>query len=254
MHTDRTFPGNRALTDPNATRVAVMAVNPYLLHVYWQISQRDLADTRGTLGKSLANARPVLRFYDITCIIFDGTNAHQVFDVEVDLRTMKWNVPIWSADKSYVIDLGYKTADGGFYPMARSNVIRVPRAEPSAQLAEHYLRVEGGQIKSLVPAFADPVRPRKPVEAPRLNTEHGIGKQTREPFEGKAQHVKAGDSARAEHGLKEEGIIPRHAPRTVITEQRPVHGVSYPFDLVHMAEVKFSFGFSSTRPAQGTNS
>ena len=124
-----------------------MTVNPYLLHAYWQISGPDLDRVQGALGETLEDARPVLRFYDITSILFDGTNAQGTFDVEVDLRIMAWNVPIWSADKSYVIDLGYKTSDDRFYQIVRSNIVHVPRAEPSPRLADRYLPVEQGQIK-----------------------------------------------------------------------------------------------------------
>jgi hypothetical protein len=255
MYTERESPKDNVLAHRTATRVTVMTVNPYLLHVYCQISQRDLENIRHTLRESLASARPVLRFYDITCILFDGTNAHQIFDVEVDLRTMKWNVPIWSADKSYVIDLGYKATDGRFYPMARSNVVRVPRAEPSARLAEHYLRVERGQIKSLAPALVAQVPPGKPVEAPRLEAMHGMWKETGELFKGKAERVKAVDSVWRKHEFKEAKTIPRQVLEVDITEEKELlRGVSHPFDLVQLAEERFSFGVSSMRPTQGTNS
>jgi hypothetical protein len=234
MYIERDSRKNNAPADRTAIRVTVMIINPYLLHVYWQIPSQDLEDIQGTPGKSLLNARPVLRFHDITGILFDGTNAHRIFDVEVDLRTMKWNVPIWSADKSYVIDLGCKAPDGRFSPMARSNVVNVPRADPSPRLAERYLRVERGQIKSLEPAPVAPIPPRKPVEALRLETMHGVRKQTREElFKDKAEHV----------------------PEVDITEEKGViRGVSYPFDLVQMAEERFSFGVSSMRPTRETNS
>jgi hypothetical protein len=207
---------NNAPDDRTATRVVVMAVNPHLVHVYWQISQKDLENIRHTLHESLANARPVLRFYDITRILFDGTNARQIFDVEVDLRTMKWNVPVWSPEKSYVLDLGYKASDGRFYPIARSDIVDLPRAEPSQRLAERYLRVEGGQIKSLVPALVSHVPPEKPAEAALPETMHGTRKEPGEPLKG------------------------------------PVHDLSDPFDLVRLTQEKFSFGVSS--PTPGTNS
>jgi hypothetical protein len=255
MYTERESPRNNVLADRTATRVAAMTVNPCLLHVYWQISQRDLETLRHTLHESLANVRLVLRFYDITCILFDGTNAHHIFDVEVDLPTMKWNVPIWSADKSYVIDLGYKAPDGRFYPLARSNVVRVPRAEPSPRVAERSLRVERGQIKSLVPALVAYVPPMKPVKAPKLETMHGMRREDGELFKGKADRVKAVDPARTKQGFKEESIYACHFPKTAITEkQGPVRDVSYPFDLVELTEERFSFGVSSMRPSQGTNS
>jgi hypothetical protein len=255
MYTERESAKNNVLTDRTATRVAAMIVNPYLLHVYWQISGQDLENIQSTLGESLANARPVLRFYDITCILFDGTNAHQIFDVEVDLRSMNWNVPIWSADKSYLIDLGYKAPDGRFYPMTRSNVVRVPRAEPSPRVAERSLRVERGQIKSLVPGLVAHVPPMKMVETPQMETMGGMRGGTGELFKGKAESEKAVDFDLTKHGSKEASIIPCNVPKTAIIEkQGPVRDTSYPFDLVQLTEERFSFGVSSMPPTQGTNS
>jgi hypothetical protein len=255
MYTERESAKNNVLTDRTATRVAAMIVNPYLVHVYWQISGQDLQNIQSTLAESLANARPVLRFYDITCILFDGTNAHQIFDVEVDLRSMNWNVPIWSADKSYLIDLGYKATDGRFFSITRSNVVRVPRVEPSRRVAERSLRVERGQIKSLVPALGAHVPSMKTVETPQLETMGGIRGGTGEYFNGKAGSEKALDFELTKHVSKEGSIISCNVPKTAIMEkQGPVRDTSYPFDLVQLTEERFAFGVSSMPPTQGTNS
>jgi hypothetical protein len=224
-----------------------MTVNPYLLHVYWQISEEELVTFRHTLLESNADARPVLRFYDIPCILFDGTNARRIFDVEVDLRVMKWNVPIWSADKSYVIDLGYKAPDGRFYQIARSNVVNVPRAEPSRRIDERYLRVEGGQIKSPAPVRVSGGPHRRPVEAVRMETVHEMEKDTWGSFKGKAEQTRTRDPARTRHGLGEASNIPCHEAKTAIGEEQEP-------DLVHFTREKFSFGLSSMPPAQGTRS
>jgi hypothetical protein len=254
MYTARETLKKNIPADQTAPRVAVIAVNPYLLHVYWQVSEWDLENIAHTLRESLATARPVLRFYDITCILFDGMNAHQIFDVEVDLRTMKWNVPIWSADKSYVIDLGYKGSDGRFYQIGRSNVVNVPRAEPSPQLAERDLRVEQGQIRSLVPVRLADVQPRKPVEAPRLETIHGMRKDTGMPLKVKAEPIDTPDSASTKDKPKEAGIVPCHVSETETREEEgAVREVYYPFDLVDLTLKRFSFGVSSLPPTQGTN-
>jgi hypothetical protein len=253
MYSERESVKKNIPADPTATRVTVIAVNPCLVHVYWQVSERDLVNIEHTLRESLATARPVLRFYDVTCILFDGMNAHQIFDVEVDLRTMKWNVPIWSADKSYVIDLGYKGSDGRFYQIGRSNVVNVPRAGPSPWLADRYLRVERGQIKSLVPVrFADVPR-RKPVEAPRLvQTIHGMRKDTGMPLKGRAKPIEAPHSARTKDEPEEAGILPCHVPKAETREEeRPLRDVSYPSDLVDFTLKRFSFGVSSLPPTQG---
>jgi hypothetical protein len=255
MHPEGELPKSSTLLDPTATRVAGIAVNPYLLHVYWQVSGRDLEDAQGTLGESAANARPVLRFYDISCILFDGTNAHRIFDVEVDLRTQKWNVPLWSDDKSYVIDLGYKASDGRFHQIARSNIVGVPRAAVSPRIDERYLRVERGKIKSPVPVPAGHVLPEGPVKGPRVVSMHAMGKEKAMPLEEAPEPVTAVDSARTRQTLRETSGLPYPVPEAGGREKPgPVGDVSHPFDLVRRTEERFSFGVSSPAPFQGTNS
>ena len=64
MYTERESPTKEARTAPPA-RLAVMAVNPHALHTYWQIPDRVLEDIGDRLGEAMAEARPVLRFYDV---------------------------------------------------------------------------------------------------------------------------------------------------------------------------------------------
>ena len=213
-----------------ATRVVVMAVTPHLLHAYWRISKQDFEDIRRALHDF--RGVPVLRFYDITRILFDGTNAHHTFDVEVDLRTRRWNIPLWSGDKSYVADLGYKTGDGSFHRVARSNIVGVPRTEPSPRLAEHYFHPERGPVKRPAPVSAP--MPRVPV-APF-------------PPERPLRAAAAGLRTVTQPHPRPEVPPPR-------TQQRSAGGeMSHIRDLVRSTEASFSSGLSSTVPARGTQS
>lgn len=227
MCAENEFPRNNALTFRNGVRLAVMTVNPNLLHVYWQIPRRRLEEIQGTLRNSAAEARPLLRFYDVTCILFDGTNAHRTFDVEVDLRTMNWNVPIWSADKSYVVDLGFKSSNGRFHQVVRSNVVCVPRVEPSPRLEERCLRAEDGQTEDLTPMRTARAPSECSVETPRVAAVHGMGEDTPELF-----------------GQGENGATATNSARII----------SHPIDFVQATEEKIRFGVSSTASSVETKS
>jgi len=147
------------------TRVVLLPVNPYLVHVYWEVAPDDLKEIKKLLGRPALRAQPVLRFCDITCIIFDGTNAHSQFDVDIDLGAGNWYVHLWSPDKSYCVDLGLRTDDSQFHPMARSNIAQTPRAWPSGRAEETYMLVEGDYHRvEAVPPPGDlpaPVRMRR---------------------------------------------------------------------------------------------
>jgi hypothetical protein len=99
------------------TKVVAMVVSPYLIHVYWDLSPKDQAQS----------GPASLRFYD--------TAAGGSFDVNVDLAVRNWYVHLWSPDKRYSIELGLQRA-GGFAPLARSNPIETPRAWPVTEVQQ----------------------------------------------------------------------------------------------------------------------
>lgn len=123
------------------SRVTLLPVDPYLIHAYWEIIDEDLERARSRLGSSGVQAKPVLRFYDITYIRFDGKNAHSFFDVEIDPAARNWYVHLWSPEKSYCADLGLKTSEQRFLAFVRSNVTHTPPAWPSIREQEPHMRL-----------------------------------------------------------------------------------------------------------------
>jgi hypothetical protein len=108
-----------------------MTVDPYLVHAYWEVTDADLQQVKSNIGPLFTGARPILRIYDITCVDFDGTNAHRFFDIEIDLRTRNWYIHLWTPEKTYCADLGFTAQGVRFFPVVRSNTFHVPRSEPS---------------------------------------------------------------------------------------------------------------------------
>ena len=160
------------LPDSNEeTEVVLLPVNPYLVHVYWGIAAHDLEELGRIFKRPGPRAQPVLRFYDVTQANFDATNAPSWFDVEIDFRAGNWYVHLESPAKSYCIDLGLRTARGGFRRLARSNVAETPRAWPSDKVDESYLLVEGDHPR--VETVVLPVPRGDAVETPPQSLEDG---------------------------------------------------------------------------------
>lgn len=109
-----------------------MAVDPFHVHVYWEVTPEDRMRAQQRLDPVGRHEAPiwVLRFHDVSLVEFDGTNAHGYFDVPVDLASKNWYVELWSSDKTYFAELGPRS-DAGFVAACRSNFEQVPRAEPS---------------------------------------------------------------------------------------------------------------------------
>ena len=128
-------------------KLVLLAVNPNWLHAYWDFSPETLR-----LIESLQEgSQVVLRLHDVTYIIFDGSNANRTFEVGVDVRYTRnyyFNVPTPGAD--YLLELGYKTPDGRFVPIMRSNVCRAPKNSPSQSLRERWMDLRTKKKRVLV--------------------------------------------------------------------------------------------------------
>jgi hypothetical protein len=165
------------------TKVVLLAVNPYLVHVYWGIAARDQEELGRVFSRLGPRARPVLRFYDVTHVSFEGTNTPSWFEVEITLGAGSWYVHLESPAKAYCVDLGFRAEEGGFRRLARSNVAETPRASPSDRVEESYLLVEGdspGAGRVVPPEAASQERgaasPRGP-KALGLGLRKGFGPQ-----------------------------------------------------------------------------
>src|SRR5207245_54830 len=108
------------------TELVLMVVDPLLLFSYWEVTPESLRQAQHALGTEMEGARAVLRFYDISLIHFDGTNAHHTFDIDIGLEARNWYVHLWTAEKSYCADLGFVARTGRFHAITRANVVHTP--------------------------------------------------------------------------------------------------------------------------------
>jgi len=127
------------------THLRLFDVDPWKAHAFWSISPDDAvrADTAGE-GRSL-----VLRFVDQT-LPAPGSTVRPAFDIAVEGLSNNWYVDLWSAGGSYVAELGVRTADGEFSPLARSNRVDMPPAGPSRSL--DFRRSDASVSDAAIPA------------------------------------------------------------------------------------------------------
>jgi hypothetical protein len=156
------------------TRVVLLAVHPCLVYAYWEVTEADRRKARKLLGKKFATARAVLRFRDFTPVARENEWMHQPFDVEIDLGAGQWYVHLWSPERIYQADLGFRTAAGDLLVLATSDTVATPRAWPSPRVAEPVShRVEpvhppsnGGSELARAEDSRAVVRGSSPVHAP----------------------------------------------------------------------------------------
>jgi hypothetical protein len=104
-------------------RVTAMARDPHWIFVYWEVTDEALAAAHGAVGSPGA---AVLRVYDTTYRLFDGTNANSFFDVPVQRPANNHYVRVDRPGSTFHVDIGVKDAGGAFATIARSGPVETP--------------------------------------------------------------------------------------------------------------------------------
>ena len=149
----------------NDNRLMLLARDPYWLYAYWDFSVEQISAALTRLGAQ--DARPTLRVFDVTYVNFDGTNAWSEVDIDLTPFATNWYIPVPQPDAAYCVEVGYRTPDGRFAALGRSNVVATPRAEASLSTTLRWMTPPGRPISAVPP----PQRPPLPFSA--LTREQG---------------------------------------------------------------------------------
>ncbi len=112
-------------------RITAAAVDPDRLFVYWEVTDPAIERARTALGPGGAGGWLVLRVYDTSGLIFDGTNARSYFDHPVERATRQWFFDIGKPTSTAFVEIGMKSAEGFFARIVRSGRVDFPRREPA---------------------------------------------------------------------------------------------------------------------------
>jgi hypothetical protein len=113
--------------DSVSSHVVLLPVEPYLVHVYWDVAAADLENAQKNFSPPWTG-RPILIIYDVSGRYRD--NPRHVFETEVKLHIPKCYVPLSNPTGSYIAELGLRFRNGQFVLLARSNFAHMPRAWP----------------------------------------------------------------------------------------------------------------------------
>ncbi|MDD5432767.1 MAG: DUF4912 domain-containing protein [Candidatus Omnitrophica bacterium] len=112
-------------------RIVLMVRDPWWLHTYWEVTGPTYDRLKNDLKDDFYKAKRLLRVYDVTNIIFNGSNAHRHFDVYVSEQTTNWYIDTAGPGRSWCVDYGLLLPDGRFITIVRSNTVGTPIDGPS---------------------------------------------------------------------------------------------------------------------------
>ena len=135
---------------PTHAHVGLAAVRPTEGFAHWRIPHDWVEATAKQRGAAWHNCRPVLRLYDISCIQFNGFNAHRVQDHTLPSLCGELFFGLPNAGTSQVAEVGFLLRNGEFIPAARSQTAAFPPAGPSSRGGRAALLVDGqGRIEEI---------------------------------------------------------------------------------------------------------
>ena len=117
-------------------RIVLMPRDPQWCYTYWDVTNEQKSACRQQGGQQLA-----LRIYDVTDISIESQSPHSVQEYPCDELAREWYLPIPVSDRDYVVDIGYRCADGRWLVIARSAAVRVPPIYPSDWIEDHFVTV-----------------------------------------------------------------------------------------------------------------
>jgi uncharacterized protein len=134
------------------SRIVLMPRDPQWSYAYWDIPNNHKEELRRQGGQQIA-----LRLYDVTDISLEYQAPHNVQEYLCDELAREWYLPIPVSDRDYVLEIGYRCADGRWLVLARSASVRVPPVYPSDWIEDVFVTVNwdeelrGKQVYELVP-------------------------------------------------------------------------------------------------------
>ncbi|MEQ9548036.1 MAG: DUF4912 domain-containing protein [Coleofasciculus sp. G3-WIS-01] len=160
------------------SRIVLMPRDPQWAYTYWDIPNDHKEDLRRQGGQQLA-----LRIYDVTDISLDYQSPHSIQEYPCDELAREWYLPLPVSDRDYVVDIGYRCADGRWLVLARSKPVHVPPVYPSDWIEDQFITVnweeelQGKTVYELVPpSKRQPVTAEAGAENPIYDEIFGMAK------------------------------------------------------------------------------
>jgi uncharacterized protein len=118
------------------SRVVLLPRDPQWAYTYWDVPNEHKEELRRQGGQQLA-----LRIYDVTDVNIDFQSPHSIQEYPADELAREWYIPIPVSDRDYVIDIGYRAADGRWLVLARSTRVHIPPVYPSDWIEDVFISV-----------------------------------------------------------------------------------------------------------------
>jgi uncharacterized protein len=182
------------------SKIVILPRDPQWAYAYWDITAEHKNELRAQGGQTLA-----LRLYDVTDINMEHQSPHSIQEYPLDEMAREWYLSIPVSDREYLLDIGFRCADGRWLVLARSAEIRIPPVYPSDWIEDHFVTIDwkedlrGKTFATLVPPS------KKPTSAPVVMD--AAGNPIYEQIFGMAESVEAMRIAGSLYGSMQQSPV-----------------------------------------------
>lgn len=117
------YQAEKERTQCSTDRLSLTVRDPYWLHVYWELTPQTIQRAQVALGRHWHSAEPVLRLLEIGQNDTDPSVKQPLRDVVVHGGVNNWYLDVTDPPRSFQTEIGYRTPDGRFLCLVRSNVV-----------------------------------------------------------------------------------------------------------------------------------
>ncbi|QEG35693.1 DUF4912 domain-containing protein [Bythopirellula goksoeyrii] len=115
-------------------RLVVMVRDPYWLHAHWSLSQPSIDRAQAAMGQRWHHSQPTLRVFRI----MEAGSTVLDRDIAIHGGVSNWYVDVTDPPCSFRMEIGYLSADGTFYTLARSNCVQTPSPDANETVDENW--------------------------------------------------------------------------------------------------------------------
>jgi glycosyltransferase involved in cell wall biosynthesis len=124
-------------------------VSPTEGFAHWRLLPGWMEARAREQGDAWRDSRLVLRLYNVTCIDFDGFNAHEIRDLGLPSPCGQQFFKLPRPGTWQLAEVGFALRNGAFVPAARSGAVAFPRNSPTHVGRAALLVNEGGIVAEI---------------------------------------------------------------------------------------------------------
>ncbi|WP_456278283.1 DUF4912 domain-containing protein [Bacillus sp. AK128] len=114
----------------NLDTMCLMVKDYSSLYVYWELSDVKKKFLEHICQLSWSDLPKLIKVYDVTSLLFNGSNAHRECEIPIPEMTNNWFITDLEPNRTYLTEFGIKRENGSFFSILRSNPIDTPRNSP----------------------------------------------------------------------------------------------------------------------------